>query len=83
VPKQEKPRAAGLLVALSRRVLGYDTGTVIVSEVVLSSKSVSVASPKWTSVTVAVHIGFGHDPAGAVGETVVTVKRNEPFLGVS
>jgi hypothetical protein len=59
------------------------TGTVIVSETVLSSKSVRVASVKWTSVTVAVHIGFGHEPGGAVGATVSTEKRNCPFLGVS
>jgi hypothetical protein len=52
------------------------TGTVIVSETVLSSKSVRVASVKWTSVTVAVHIGFGHEPGGAVGATVSTEKRN-------
>jgi hypothetical protein len=56
---------------------------VIVSEAVLSSKSVSVAVVNWTSVTVPVHCGFGHEPAGAVGELVPTVKRNEPFLGVS
>jgi hypothetical protein len=56
---------------------------VIVSATVLSSKSVRVASVKWTSVTVAVHIGLGHEPGGAVGLTVVTVKRNWPFLGVS
>ena len=56
---------------------------MIVSETVLSSKSVSVASVKWTSVTVAVHIGFGHEPGGAVGATVSTEKRNWPFRGVS
>jgi hypothetical protein len=56
---------------------------VIVSETVLSSNNVSVASVKWTSVTVAVHIGFGHEPGGAVGETVSTEMRNWPFLGVS
>jgi hypothetical protein len=38
--------------------LNYETGTLIVSETVLFSNSVSVASVKWTSVTVAVHIGF-------------------------
>jgi hypothetical protein len=42
-----------------------------------------VASVKWTSVTVAVHIGFGHEPGGAVGATVSTEKRNWPFRGVS
>jgi hypothetical protein len=41
-----------------------------------------VASVNATSVTVAVHIGFGHDPAGAVGATDVTVNRAWPFLGV-
>jgi hypothetical protein len=32
-----------------------------------------VAVVNATSVTVAVHLGFGHDPAGAVGAVVVTV----------
>ena len=35
------------------------------SETVESSKRVSVAVVKCTSVTVPVHIGFGHEPAGA------------------
>jgi hypothetical protein len=48
---------------------------VITSETVESSKRVTVASANSTSVTVAVHIGFGHEPAGAVGATVVTVNR--------
>jgi ethanolamine utilization microcompartment shell protein EutS len=62
----------------------YEIGTVIVSETVESSKSVTVASlVNATSVTVAVHIGFGQEPAGAVGVFDVTVKRAEPFLGVA
>jgi hypothetical protein len=55
---------------------------VIVSETAPSSLSVTVASPNSTSMTVAVHFGFGHDPAGVVGVTDSTSKRNEPFLGV-
>jgi hypothetical protein len=35
-----------------------------------------------TSVTVAVHFGLGHDPAGALGACVATVYLNWPFLGV-
>jgi hypothetical protein len=58
-------------------------GTVIVSETVESSKSVIVASlVNSTSVTVAVHIGFGHEPGGALGASDVTVKRAWLFLGV-
>ena len=55
---------------------------MIVSDTTPSSVRVTVASPNSTSVTVAVHFGFGHDPAGAVGVTDSTSKRNEPFLGV-
>jgi len=61
----------------------YDvTGTVTVSETVESSWSVMVAFVKVTSVTVAVHIEFGHEPGGAVGAVVVTLNLNWPFLGV-
>ena len=49
---------------------------MIVSETVLPSKSVSVASVKWTSLTVAVHIGFGHELGSAFGVLVPTLKRN-------
>jgi hypothetical protein len=59
------------------------TGTVTVSETVESSKSVTVAVVNVTSVTVAVHIGFGHEPGGAVGVSEVTVNRAWPFLGVA
>jgi hypothetical protein len=55
---------------------------VIVSETAPFSVSVMVASPNSTSTTVAVHFGFGHEPGGAVGVTVYTVNRAEPFLGV-
>jgi hypothetical protein len=44
---------------------------------------VIVAVVNATSVTVAVHIGFGHDPGGAVGVFDVTVNRAWPFLGVA
>jgi hypothetical protein len=47
---------------------------VIVSETVESSKRVIVAVVNWTSVTVAVQIGFGHEPRGAEGATDVTVN---------
>jgi hypothetical protein len=63
--------------------VGYETGTVIVSETVESSKRVTVAGPNVTSVTVAVHFGFGHEPGGAVGVFDVTVNRAWPFLGVA
>jgi hypothetical protein len=36
-----------------------------------------------TSVTVAVHFGFGQDPGGAVGAFDVTVKDAWPFRGVA
>lgn len=39
-----------------------------------SSKSVRVASVNWTSVTVAVHIGFGHELGSAFGVLVPTAK---------
>jgi hypothetical protein len=73
----EKPRRSGALplvlaCPLRRRV--YVTGTVIVSETTLSSRRVIVAVVNATSVTVAVHRGFGHDPAGATGVVVLTVK---------
>jgi hypothetical protein len=45
------------------------------SETVESSRSVMVASVNVTPVTVAVHIGFGHEPGGAVGAVVDTVNR--------
>ena len=45
-----------------------------------SSSSVSVAVVKCTSVTVAVHIGFGQEPGGADGATVLTVYGDWPFL---
>ena len=54
--------------------VGYVTGTVTVSETVESSSSVTVAVVNATSVTVAVHFGFGHDPGGAVGVFDVTMK---------
>jgi hypothetical protein len=57
-------------IARSRLCGSYETGTVMVSEMVLPSNRVKVASPNSTSVTVAVHIGFGHDPGGAVGDVV-------------
>src|SRR6266511_3392109 len=41
-----------------------------------------VAVVNCTSVTVAVHIGFGHEPGGAVGAVVVTSNWYWPFLGV-
>jgi hypothetical protein len=54
----------------------------MVSETVPSSRSVIVAVVNCTSVTVAVHIGFGHERAGAIGVAVVTLKDAWPFLGV-
>jgi hypothetical protein len=56
---------------------------VIVSDGWPSSSNVTVASPNSTSTTVAVHFGFGHEPAGVVGVSDSTVKRNWPFLGVA
>ena len=53
------------------------------SETVLSSVSVMVADVNFTSVTVAVHMSFGHEPAGALGVVVDTfLKLYEPFRGV-
>jgi hypothetical protein len=54
----------------------------MVSETVESSRSVIVAVVNVTSVTVAVHFGFGHEPGGAVGAVDVTVNGDWPFLGV-
>jgi hypothetical protein len=51
----------------------YETGTVTWSERVESSKRLIVAVVNATSVTVAVHLGFGHEPAGAEGAVDVTV----------
>jgi hypothetical protein len=62
---------------------GSETGTVSVSDRLESSNRLSVAVVNATSVTVAVHLGFGHDPAGAVGAVVVTVYADWPFLGVA
>jgi hypothetical protein len=47
-----------------------------------SSSSVTVAGPNVTSVTVAVHCGFGHEPGGAAGVSVLTVDRAWPLRGV-
>jgi hypothetical protein len=71
----ESPALAGLSLLRLPLAVGYETGTVMVSETVESSKRVTVAVVNATSVTVAVHIGFGHDPGGAVGVSDVTVKR--------
>ena len=74
---QGRPRnAQGLPLSLAVLSSRYEIGTVIVSETVLSSRSVSVAPVKWTSLTVAVHIGFGHELGSAFGVLVPTVKRN-------
>jgi len=54
----------------------------MVSETTLSSRSVIVAVVNSTSVTAAVHFGFGHEPAGALGVAVVTLNDVWPFLGV-
>jgi hypothetical protein len=56
---------------------------MIVSETTPSSVSVMVASPNSRSTTVAVHIGFGHEPGGADGVSDSTVNRSWPFLGVA
>ena len=61
----------------------YEMGTLIVSEAVPFSNSVSVADPEnSTSVTVAVHFGFGHEPAGAAGSAVLRRNLNWPFVFV-
>jgi hypothetical protein len=75
---------AGLRGSPSDSVPGrdYPTGTVTRSESVESSNRLMVAVVNDTSVTVAVHIGFGHDPAGAVGAFVLTVYGDWPFRGV-
>jgi hypothetical protein len=58
-------------------------GTVAWSEGLPSSKRLIVASlVNCTSVTSALHFGFGHAPAGAEGAFDVTVYLAEPFLGV-
>jgi hypothetical protein len=75
-----RPRRGG--ASSSGSAFAYETGTVIVSDTVESSSSVIVAFVNSTSVTVAVHIEFGHEPAGADGAFDVTVKRAWPFLGV-
>jgi hypothetical protein len=59
-----------------------ETVTVTWSESVESSKRLIVAVVKATSVTVAVHMGFGHESAGAEGAFDVTVYGDWPFLGV-
>jgi hypothetical protein len=56
---------------------------VMVSETTLSSSRVRVTSPNATSTMLAVHMGFGHEPAGASGSSVPRLNRNEPFLGVA
>ena len=53
------------------------------SETAPSSVSVIVAVVNCTSVTVAVHFGFGHEPGGADGVFDTTVNRAWPFLGVA
>ena len=59
---------------------------MIVSETVPFLKSVSVAVVKCTSVTVAVHISFGHELNRVVGELVATIETlatpqdTEPLL---
>jgi hypothetical protein len=62
----------------------YEMGTLTVSEAVPFSNSVRVADPeKSTSVTVAVHFGFGHEPAGADGSAVLRLRNlNWPFVVV-
>jgi hypothetical protein len=82
--KGRAPLEAGLFAFRTGWVLpaGYETVTVSVSERMESSKRLIVAVVNVTSVTVAVHMGFGHDPAGAVGAVVVTVYGLWPFLGV-
>ena len=73
--RTEEPRRerGSCLFGLVRCSAGYETGTVSWSERVESSKRLIVAVVNATSVTVAVHLGFGHDPAGAEGASVVTV----------
>jgi hypothetical protein len=83
VRRGRSPPQRRFSLILTCRALRYETGTVIVSDTVEFSKSVSVAVVKCTSVTVPVHIGVGHEPAGAVGAAVETLKRNWPFRGVS
>jgi hypothetical protein len=82
--REEPRRERGSFALRTGWVLpaGYETGTVSWSERVESSKRLIVAVVNATSVTVAVHLGFGHDPAGAEGAFVVTVYGLWPFLGV-
>jgi hypothetical protein len=54
-----------------------------VSETFESSKSVRVAVVNDTSVTVAVHPGFGQEPAGAVGASDVNLPPVWPLFGVA
>ena len=74
------------MVLLCQPVSYGVTGTVIVSDMAPSSKSVRVASPNVTSPMSAVHWGFGHDPGGAEGAAVVRalapLNVNWPFCGV-
>jgi hypothetical protein len=81
--KAKSPADGGALRSIRPLAGSYVTGTVSVSESVESSKRLRVAVVNATSVTVAVHFGFGHDPAGAVGAFVVTVYADWPFLGVA
>ena len=85
VEKGRAPLGAGLFAFRPGSGLpaGYETGTVTWSERVESSNRLIVAVVNATSVTVAVHLGFGHEPAGAVGAVVVTVYADWPFLGVA
>ena len=53
------------------------------SETIESSDRVSVAVVNATSTTDAVHIGFGHEPGGALGAFEVSVNLALPFLGVA
>ena len=77
MPVDEQGRAppgAGLFaLGLTPSAAGQETGTVSESETVESSSRVIVAVVNCTSVTLAVHFGFGHDPAGAEGAFVITV----------
>jgi hypothetical protein len=63
--ESESPADGGALRSIRPLAGSYVTGTVSVSESVESSKRLRVAVVNATSVTVAVHFGFGHDPAGA------------------
>jgi hypothetical protein len=80
---ESRLRGAPLHAVLALAVRSYETGTVIVSETVESSESAMVAVVNATSVTVAVHLGFGHEPGGAEGASDLTVNLAWPFLGVA